>query len=39
MRTGQVQGGGEGGGRVRLTFEPRPLETVAPETPANGTPR
>jgi len=40
MRTGQVQGGGgDGGGRVRMTFEPRPLETVAPETPANGTPR
>jgi len=36
MRTGQVQGGGAGNGRVRLQFEPRPLETGP--APANGNP-
>lgn len=36
MRTGQVQGGGEGGGRVRLQFEPRNKTTPPAANPGNG---
>lgn len=30
MRTGQIQGGGEGGGRVRIQFEPRNKAATPP---------